>query len=125
MTNQIAIIKEPEERNQIKILKESENYFDQIVAIESKDLKFYFNEHKNNANLIFCYFLQVCPHQQNLSDLSKNINKPITGITSKINDEELPPRILQNVHGYFEIGSQRTKTFGSGPVDQLPMRYDF
>ena len=123
MTNQVAVIVEERVENDCQILRESENYFDQIVAIESKDLKFYFNEHKNDANLIFCYFLQVCPHQQNLSDLSKNINKPITGV---FNDKELPPRILQNVHGYFEIGSQRTKTFGSEKdcaCDQLPTRY--
>ena len=45
---------------------------------------------------------------------------------NNINDQELPPRIIQNVHGYFEIGSQRTKTFGSEKdcaCDQLPTRY--
>ena len=126
MTNQIAVIVEEKvENNQIKILRESENYFDRIVAIESKDLTFYFDEQSNDT-LMYCYFLQVCPHQQNLNDLSKNINKPISEIKDEINDQELPPRILQNVNGYLEIGSQRSKTFGcenGGPFDKLPMRY--
>ena len=127
MTNQIAIIEEQEENNEIQILRESENYFDQIVAIESKDLKFYFDElTTNDDTLMYSYFMQVCPHQQNLEILSKNINKPIDKIKADINGQQLPPRILQNVHGYFEIGSRRTKMFGSeknGPCDNLPMRY--
>ena len=127
MTNQIAIIEEQEDSNQIKILRESENYFDEIVAIESKDLKFYFDElTTNDDTLMYSYFMQVCPHQQNLEILGNNINKSIDTIKTEINDQELPPRILQNVHGYFEIGSRRTKLFGSeknDTCDKLPMRY--
>merc|ERR1719203_409375 len=127
MTNQIAVVVEEKgEKDHIKVLRESETYFDQIVAIESKDMKFYFDEHSDDT-LMYSYFLQVCPHQQNLNDLSKNIDKPISEIVNNINDQELPPRILQNVHGYFEIGSQRTKTFGSEKdcsCDQLPTRLD-
>ena len=125
MTNQIAVVEECEEIDQIKILRESENYFDKIVAIQSKDLKFYFDEHSDDT-LMYSYFLQVCPHQQNLEILTKNINKTISEIMDEINDPELPPRILQNVHGHFEIGSQRTRKFGSEkdrPFDKLPMRY--
>ena len=69
MTNQIAIVVEEKgEKDHIKVLRESEKYFDQIVAIESKDLKFYFDEHSDDT-LMYSYFLQVCPHQQNLNDL--------------------------------------------------------
>ena len=69
MTNQIAVVVEEKgEKDHIKVLRESEKYFDQIVAIESKDLKFYFDEHSDDT-LMYSYFLQVCPHQQNLDDL--------------------------------------------------------
>ena len=70
MTNQIAVVVEEKgEKDHIKVLRESEKYFDQIVAIESKDLKFYFDEHSSDDTLMYSYFLQVCPHQQNLKDL--------------------------------------------------------
>ena len=69
MTNQIAVVVEEKgEKDHIKVLRESEKYFDQIVAIESKDLKFYFDEHSDDT-LMYSYFLQVCPHQQDLKDL--------------------------------------------------------
>ena len=70
MTNQIAVVVEEKgEKDHIKVLRESEKYFDQIVAIESKDLKFYFDEHSSDDTLMYSYFLQVCPHQQDLKDL--------------------------------------------------------
>ena len=111
MTHQIAIIEEEEnlKYGNTRIIKESENYFDKVMAVESKDLKFFFDERKQNDenedhdNWMYCYFMIVCPHRQNLEQLSKNINKSLEEI-NEIMDTELPPRIPQNVHGYFHLG---------------------
>ena len=48
----------------------------------------------------------VKPHQQNLEQLAQNLNKEMEEI-EEINDPIMPPRILQNVHGYFELASER------------------
>ena len=90
MTNQIAVVVEEKgEKGHIKVLRESENYFDQIVAIESKDLKFYFDEHSDDT-LMYSYFLQVCPHQQNLNDLRYDFFSQIwlTHLTQKQSQTE-------------------------------------
>ena len=114
MTHQVAIVEEGKEEenfnsDNIRVIKESENYFDKIMAVESKDLKFFFDPRKQSDDAeyhddwMYCYFLEVCPHQQDLEQLSKNINKSLEEI-NEIMDTELPPRIPQNVHGYFHLG---------------------
>ena len=79
MTHQVAIIEEDKEENfnndNIRVIKESENYFDKIMAVESKDLKFFFDPRKQSDDAeyhddwMYCYFLEVCPHQQDLEQL--------------------------------------------------------
>ena len=51
------------------------------------------------------------PHQQDLEKLAENMGKTIEDI-QEINDPVMPPRILQNVHGYFELASERGKESG-------------
>ena len=46
------------------------------------------------------------PHQQKTELLAENLGKEIEEI-EEINDPIKPPRILQNVHGYFELASER------------------
>ena len=68
MTNQIAIVEEDddEENEDIVVLTESESYFNQLTVIESRDLKFFFSKDEDDQPEMLCYFLQACPHQQNL-----------------------------------------------------------
>lgn len=69
ITNQIAIIEENDEENEdsnIVVLEESESYFNQLTIMESRDLKFFFSKDKDDQPEMLCYFLQACPHQQNL-----------------------------------------------------------
>ena len=46
------------------------------------------------------------PHQQKIELLAENLGKEMEEI-EEINDPIKPPRILQNVHGYFELASER------------------
>jgi len=124
MTNKIALVDEAENYRDVKILKESIKYFDKVFAVESKDLKFFFDDDEEvHDNLMYCYFMQVSPHQQNLDQLNKNMLETINSkkpedqkITleevQEINDPIPPPRISQNVHGYFELASERGKATG-------------
>ena len=60
---------------------------------ESGDLDFTFDVCPSNEDAcIYVYFMQVQPHQQDL-------NREGTKNSSK----EIPPRILQSVHGYFTL----------------------
>ena len=44
---------------------------------------------------------------------------------SEISDKELPPRIIQNVHGYFHLGSQRKQQHETDYYhDKLSTRLD-
>ena len=131
MTHQVAIIEVAQQTDKVTILKESEDYFDRILAVESKDLKFYLEKRKQSSqaeehdNWMYCYFLEVCPHQQDLPQLAKNLNKTLDEL-KEIMDTELPPRIPQNVHGYFQLGSQRRKMHDpTYEHDKLPTRLDF
>ena len=73
---------------------------------------------------MYCYFLEVCPHQQDLDQLAQNLNKTLDEL-KEIMDMELPPRIPQNVHGYFQLGSQRKKIhLPNYNHDKLPTRFD-
>ena len=63
-----------------------------------------------NEFLVF-FFILVMPHQQDLEKLAENMGKTIEDI-QEINDPVMPPRILQNVHGYFELASERGKESG-------------
>ena len=167
MTNKIALVDEVEETDgDVKILRESIKYFDKVFAVESKDLKFFFDDDEEvHDNLMYCYFMQVSPHQQKLDELNKNMLETINSkkpedqqITlevcislkaasffskwgngspnkmikpnhftvrnynindilqfqevQEINDPIPPPRISQNVHGYFELASERGKATG-------------
>ena len=78
MTNKIALVDEAENYRDVKILKESIKYFDKVFAVESKDLKFFFDDDEEvHDNLMYCYFMQVSPHQQNLDQLNKNMLETI------------------------------------------------
>ena len=79
MTNKIALVDEVEETDgDVKILRESIKYFDKVFAVESKDLKFFFDDDEEvHDNLMYCYFMQVSPHQQNLDQLNKNLLETI------------------------------------------------
>ena len=132
MTHQIAIIEEVENKqaDQTVVLKESKDYFDKVMAVESKDLKFYLEARKTSDleqdqdNWMYCYFLEVCPHQQDLEQLAQNLNKTLDEL-KEIMDTELPPRIPQNVHGYFQLGSQRKQIhLPNYNHAKLPTRFD-
>ena len=80
MTNKIALIDEVEGTDgDVKILRESIKYFDKVFAVESKDLKFFFDDDEElvHDNLMYCYFMQVSPHQQNLDQLNNHLLKTI------------------------------------------------
>jgi hypothetical protein len=99
--------------------KETPDYFNEIWAVESKDLKFLLDGEPEN-NLMYCYFVQVCSHQQDMDLLEKHYKK-IGGKDSKIAEDgyarkinhakleakrpgkSLPERYLQNVQGYFKL----------------------
>ena len=132
MTHQVAVVELDVQNssNDTKVLKESDSYFDKITAVESKDLKFYFEKRKQSDleeehdSWMYCYFMEVCPHQQDLAQLAKNINKTVDELQD-IMDTELPPRIPQNVHGYFQLGSQRKQIHDSNyDHAKLPTRLD-
>lgn len=131
MTHQVDIIEVHQQTDKVTILKTSVDYFDKILAVESKDLKFYLEKRKqsiqaeNHDNWMYCYFFEVCPHQQDLQQLAKNLNKTLDELKD-IMDTELPPRIPQNVHGYFQLGSQRRKMHDPTYEHyKLPTRLDF
>ena len=78
MTNQIAIIEEDAAAmtENIKVLKESKDYFDRILAVESKDLKFFFDVNENtDTPFMYSYFMQSCGHRQNLDDFRSDFSK--------------------------------------------------
>ena len=77
MTNQVAIIEEDTAavKDNLKVLKESEDYFDKLLAVESKDLKFHFDVNENTDTLMYSYFMQSCGHQQNLEEFRSDFSK--------------------------------------------------
>ena len=101
MTNKIALVDEVHQVHQpgqpdIKILRESRKYFDKVFAVESKDLKFFFDDDKEvvHDNLMYCYFMQVSPHQQNLDLLNKNMLETINSNKPKDQKKTLEVCIL-------------------------------
>ena len=130
-SHQVAIVECDEENSskELKVLKEADKYFDKIVAVEAKDLKFFFEKEQakkdeDPMSLIYCYFMQVCPHQQDWSQLGDKIGKNQDQLKT-ILDPELPPRMEQNVHGYFQLGSQRQKLLEIDTnQNMLPSRVD-
>ena len=65
------------------------------------------------------------PHQQIEEQLAENLGKDMEEI-KEINDPIKPPRILQNVHGYFELASERgvesgLKSKGKGTATRLDL----
>ena len=65
------------------------------------------------------------PHQQDFNRLAANMEKDIEEV-SEINDPVKPPRILQNIHGYFELASERgietgLKSKGAGLSTRLDL----
>ena len=76
----------------LKILRESEEYFDKVYAVESKDLKFFFDDDpEQHDNLMYVYFMQVCPHQTNLDVLSQNLEISREEVEENIQD---PPSVV-------------------------------
>ena len=88
MTNKIALVDEVEGTGgNIKYLRQSIKYFDKVFAVESKDLKFFFDDDKEvHDNLMYCYFMQVSPHQQDLDLLNKNLLETIN--SNKLEDQK-------------------------------------
>ena len=86
----------------VKCLKQADAYFDKVYAVESKELKFYFDTctDREEEN-IYAYFLQVCPNQQDIEQLRTRIPD-----IENINDPILPPRISQSVHGLLELNNR-------------------
>ena len=69
--------------------------------------------------------ISVMPHQQIEEQLAENLGKDLTEI-KEINDPIKPPRVLQNVHGYFELASERgiesgLKSKGKGKATRLDL----
>jgi len=87
----------------IRTIKQEKEYFKDVYAVESKDLKFFFPAltKKEDESHVYAYYLQACPIKQDEHQLKKNLNKDI----AEFNDVWKPPRILQNVHGYLELMS--------------------
>ena len=86
----------------VRCLKQADAYFDKVLAVESKDLKFYFDKCTDEEEQnIYAYFLQVCPNQQDLEILRGEIPN-----IDEINDPVLPPRIMQSVHGFLELNNR-------------------
>ena len=76
MTHQVAILTTQESNEEsIKTITESEDYFDKILAVESKDLKFHFDVNENTDTLMYSYFMQSCGHQQNLEEFRSDFSK--------------------------------------------------
>ena len=107
MTNKIALVDEVkgEVNRDVKILRESIKYFDKVFAVESKDLKFFFDDDKEvHDNLMYCYFMQVSPHQQNLDELNKNMLKTINSLKPEDQQKTLEVCILLRAALFFESG---------------------
>ena len=116
MTNKIALVDEVEETDgDVKILRESIKYFDKVFAVESKDLKFFFDDDEEvHDNLMYCYFMQVSPHQQNVDQLNEHLLKTINDKKSENQKKTLEVFILlikssQNKKGQknFQVHSFR------------------
>ena len=91
-----------EGHHQLKIYRQKNTEFHNLFVLESKELKFLFDKcTEREEENIFCYFLQVKALQQNMEQLRREIPD-----INNINDKYLPPRILQNVHGYFELNTR-------------------
>ena len=59
MANKIAVLEEVEETNEgTIIIREKEDYFNKVYAVESKELKFFFENENENHNLMYAYCLQ-------------------------------------------------------------------
>ena len=96
MTNKIALVDEVEGTDgDVKILRESIKYFDKVFAVESKDLKFFFDDDDEvHDNLMYCYFMQVSPHQQNVDQLNEHLLKTINDKKSENQKKTLEVFIL-------------------------------
>ena len=58
MANKIAVLEEIEETKEgTIIIREKEDYFNKVYAVESKELKFFFDDDENE-NLMYAYCLQ-------------------------------------------------------------------
>ena len=103
MTNKIALVDEGEgPRGDVKYLEESTKYFDKVFAVESKDLKFFFDDDEAvHDNLMYCYFMQVSPHQQNLDLLNKNMLETINSNKPEDQKKTLEVCILLIVASFF------------------------
>ena len=103
MTNKIALVDEGEgPRGDVKYLEESTKYFDKVFAVESKDLKFFFDDDEVvHDNLMYCYFMQVSPHQQNLDLLNKNMLETINSNKPEDQKKTLEVCILLIVASFF------------------------
>ena len=61
MTNKIATVEETNEKaiDGGMIIKEATEYFDKVFAVESKDLKFFFEDDEDvHDNLMYAYCMQ-------------------------------------------------------------------
>ena len=96
MTNKIALVDEVEGTDgDVKILRESIKYFDKVFAVESKDLKFFFDDDDEvHDNFMYCYFMQVSPHQQNVDQLNEHLLKTINDKKSENQKKTLEVFIL-------------------------------
>ena len=59
-TNKIAVVEEIEEADDgAMIIREANDYFDKVFAVESKELKFFFDDDEDvNDHLMYAYCLQ-------------------------------------------------------------------
>ena len=107
MTNKIALVDEvPETGGKVKSLRESIKYFDKVFAVESKELKFFFDDDKEvHDNLMYCYFMQVSPHQQNLDLLNKNMLETINSNKPKDQKKTLEVCISLIAASFFQTGA--------------------
>jgi len=129
LTNQVAVVEIASQDDKVVTLKEADEYFKQVHAVQSSKLKFFFehNDSKEAQNQMLCYFFQACPHRQNVTELSKHLRKTVSEINKDINDPVLPPRILQNIHGYVNIAEtfrQKRSTKGDVAPLNLSTRLD-
>jgi len=125
LTNQVAVVEIASEEDKVVTLREADEYFKEVHAVQSSKLKFFF-EHTKESQMV-CYFFQAFPHRQNVTELSKHLRKTVSEINKDINDPVLPPRILQNIHGYLNIGDtdrmKQARKDGATPWD-LATRLD-
>ena len=115
ITEEVEVVEEEEEVDEedkedagdtmiceIRVLQQSNANFDKVSAVESKDLKFLFEQcTERESDNIYAYFLQVCPNQQDMAQLKEAIPD-----IENSNDPVPPPRILQSVHGYLELNKK-------------------